>query len=106
MRKKRYWVSWWDSSDDVRPLTYPPNESVLGWWVSGQRGLDDGQKSICAMVSADSEEEAQEAIYKDWPKDSIVEWRFLTAKDDGFELSDRFPIDPDSWMGERMKEDA
>ncbi len=91
----KYWLSWYQPTEDARPLTYPPNKSILGWWNSGSRCSDDAH-TICALVDAQSEDAAKKAVTKDWPE--AKEWRFC-AESDG-KLSDRFPLS--DWMKERM----
>ena len=93
-----YWVSWFQPTDDHRPLTYPPGRSILGWWCSGTRGHDD-VAILCAMVVAPNEKGAIEVVQKDWPE--AEEWRFIEQKDT-VELGDRFPVK--DWMGPRFEQ--
>ena len=93
-----FWISWYQPTEDHRPLTYPPNASILGWWCTGTRGSDDAS-TMCALVSADSEEAAKQAIRKDWPE--AEEWRFCEKKE-SLELSDRFPLS--DWMEPRFRD--
>lgn len=95
MREQLQWISWWQPGDDYRPLTYPPNAGVLGWWCTG---YDDSESSLVAMVIAPNESAAREVVKKDWP--DAHRWRFCKAVDNPT-LSDRFPIDGD-WMQERF----
>lgn len=94
----RFWISWYETSEDHRPLTYPPNQAVLGWWCSGYRCFDNAA-AICALVEAESEEEAENAILQDWPGEK--EWRFLSQVEKDYDLGDRFPLS--DWMKERIK---
>lgn len=95
-----YWISWYQPTEDYRPLTYPPNKSVIGWWCSGYRDLDDAA-TLCAWVRAENEEEAIKTILKDWPE--AEEWRFNEKRGDDWEgPGDRFTL-PD-WAKERVKE--
>ena len=98
-KNKLYWLSWYEKSEDCRPLRYPPGEQVLGWWISGER-CSDGAATICAYVKASSEADAWKAIDEDWP-DSAREVRFCNQHDKPI-VSDRFPVD-DGWMRERFE---
>lgn len=93
---KRFWISWIQPGDDFRPLTFPPNESVCGWWRSGEIGE---MSTLCAVVDAESENAAEDAILKDWPE--VFEWRFCEPKSVGWVPGDRFP--PSDWMVARLK---
>jgi hypothetical protein len=100
---KRFWVSWIQPGEDCRPLTYPPNSAVLGWWKSGYRldGEDEGPalNILCALVSAPNEKSAREAVSMDWP--DLADWRFMEEKElDWTPASDRFP--PSEWMMTRL----
>ena len=91
----RYWISWFQPGEDYRPLTFPPNEAIRGWWCSG---YTDTQSVLCAVVDAKSEKEAEDAILMDWP--DLYEWRFIEIKPNGWVPGDRFP--PSDWMVERL----
>lgn len=91
-----FWISWYQPTEDHRPLTYPPNESVLGWWCSGST---DDSSVLCALVRAKDEDDAKAAITKDWPEAN--DWRFCNEKPD-LSLSDRFMLT--DWMEPRFKE--
>lgn len=95
----RFWISWHQPGDDYRPLTYPPNESVLGWWCSGYTGGGE-LSTLVALVEARSEDAAKAAILHDWP--DAGDWRFCIERDNEWLPSDRFPIDQD-WMRERLQ---
>jgi hypothetical protein len=108
MSKKLWWLSWDQTTSDERPLTFPPNEAILGWWNSGSRCSDDAH-TICAFVQAETEEEAKAAVKKDWPE--AEEWRFcgetsvkpgdrFPLKETSVKPGDRFPLK--DWMKPRF----
>lgn len=93
---KRYWLRWLSNVEDHRPVTYPPNQAILGWWCTGYDSKDNG---ICVgLVQAYSQEQAWIFVSEDWPE--------MTA-DSGeevgidFPLGDRFPLR--DWMKERIE---
>lgn len=93
---KRFWASWIVSDDDYRPLTYPPNPAILGWWCSGYDAADNA--ILCGLVEAHSIASAKGAILRDWPG---VTWRFFEPKPPDFTVaSDRFQLS--DWMKTRM----
>lgn len=92
-----YWLSWTDSSEDYRPLTDPPTEAVLGWWVSGEC---DAGMTLCAAIAADSEEEAKATVFKNWPESGFVVWRFCDKKPKSWRPGSRFRVD--GWCAERL----
>lgn len=92
---RRYWLSWVQPSEDERPLTYPPNALIRGWWCSGF--TDDGA-TLCAVVDAESEREAKRAVREDWPE--AKDWRFIEKVADDFVPSSRFPAE--EWMVPRL----
>lgn len=91
-----YWVSWYQPTDDERPLRFPPNDAVLGWWNSGMR-LDDNAHTLCAWVSAQDEDAAKAAVKQEWPE--AAEWRFC-EKREHISYGGRFQ--PTHWMIPRM----
>jgi hypothetical protein len=92
-----WWLSWYQPGDDPRPLGFPPNENVLGWWVSGYREND---ATVCALVKADTEEQAKAKINIDWPE--AAEWRFCDRRDlTEKPLGDRFPLA--DWMRPKVE---
>lgn len=104
LRMKRYWISWVQRTEDFRPLHYPPNEAILGWWCSGYDSDDNA--ILCAAVDAVEASDACVAIFEEWPeaKDDMAEngWRiFQHDKGDNWTPGDRFPIDK-PWMAERF----
>lgn len=96
----RYWVSWLQTTEDYRPLTFPPNGRVLGWWCSGYRSSDDAA-TICALVAAETEDDAKAVILKDWPE--ADEWRFCDEVEPDWDPNKggRFP--PSEWSVERQR---
>ena len=92
-----YWCSWIQKTSDHRPVTYPPNDGVIGWWCSGYDG--DDWAILCAWVKAKSQEAAFDVVKQDWPE--IEEWRFCEQKLK-YEASDRFPTAGTMWMQERV----
>lgn len=94
-----YWCSWIQKSEDYRPLNYPPNEQVLGWWCSGYDGKNN--PIICAQIKAQDEENAKLVVQTDWPE--MYEWRFINKEND-LNLSDRF--ERKDWMVERVKQES
>lgn len=94
---KRFWMSWYVEEDDHRPLTYPPNKAVLGWWCTGYDG--NGRATLCGLIEAETEDAAQQAVFADWPG---IEWRFVDEMEPGYVVtSDRFPLS--DWMVERLQ---
>ena len=98
VRKKSWWISWEEKSEDYRPLHDPPNAAVLGWWCTGQAG-DDSYYTLVAWVVAPTEAQAKKAVLKDWPGKN-VNWGFCSEKVED-DLTDRFPVKND-WSGRRI----
>lgn len=94
--EKLWWISWYQPTEDERPLTFPPNEAILGWWNSGSR-CSDNAHTICAVVRAETEEEAKAAVRKDWPE--AEDWRF--CGETGGLPGNRFPLG--EWMTPRFE---
>lgn len=95
--KKLFHISWYQHTEDYRPLTFPPNEDVLSWWCSGYS--DDGA-IIVAYVTGVDEASALSAVQKDWPEMTADnDLRFLNQATHYVD-SGRFPI-PD-WGEERV----
>jgi hypothetical protein len=90
----RYWLSWVQPTDDYRPKHDPPAEAVLGWWCSGYNPGD--QAVLCAVVAADSEEQARAALLADWPEVADVQFRFIHRSEPHYVPGDRFPLS--AWM--------
>jgi hypothetical protein len=93
----RFWISWHQPTEDHRPLTYPPNTSVLGWWCSGSDEKD--RWTLCALVRAGTEADAQAAVLTDWPE--AEDWRFCNEVGTNFQPGDRFPLS--EWMKTRIE---
>jgi hypothetical protein len=97
-QQKRYWLSWNEYSEDHRPLTYPPNEAILGWWCSGE---GDGYSTLCALVKATHENAAWRAVKKDWPQ-RIFEIRFCDEVEKGFDPRKGGRFMTEKWMEKRI----
>ena len=98
---KRYWVSWYQNTEDYRPVDYPPNKAVVGWWCTG---YSDRGATLCAVIEAASEEDVCKAIYTDWPEVDRNQFRFCREESDDFIPGDRFPMS--DWMIERFNKGA
>ena len=96
MKTMYQWISWHQPTDDIRPMAYPPNAAILGWWDTGESG--DGAATLCALVMAPDEQAAKTAVLEDWPE--AERWRFCVPRDTT-DTGDRFP--PTKWMLERMR---
>lgn len=98
----RAWISWICTSTDRRPLTYPPNRQILGWWCTGY--APSGESMLVALVECGDVNDAATAIYADWPEARLaVEewgWRFADLKPDNYVPNDRFPLS--EWMMDRV----
>lgn len=95
--RTRFWVSWVQPGCDHRPLTYPPNAAILGWWCSGFNEADES--ILCALVEATDDIAVTEAIKQDWSEFDQSGWRFFNVVATDFLPGDRFPLTP--WMQER-----
>lgn len=98
---KRFWLSWYQPGLDHRPLTYPPNAAILGWWCtgSGEHGGFEDVDILCALVEAGSEDSAWKAVLVDWP--DMIDHRFIEQHEPNYTVtSDRFPLS--DWMVPRM----
>lgn len=96
----RFWLSWVQVSNDMRPLTYPPNEAIMGWWCSGYDS--DDNYILCAVVDAADAEAAKAAIARDWPEAADAEWRFCEPQSPNWRPAERFPLSP--WMQKRFSQ--
>ncbi len=107
MTFKLYWCSWNQPTEDHRPVKFPPNEQILGWWCSGYAMDNNGDftaSTLCAWVKAKDEDDVLKGVSKDWPEiTSMSQFRFCDEKEK-YEPCDRFPIEPYKWMKERFKE--
>lgn len=99
---QRFWISWACTSDDHRPLTFPPHKAICGWWCSGYDA--DGNAILCAVVDAENEGDAMKAIFREWPEAKRhvreFEWRFIEHRDRDWKPGDRFPAS--DWMVSRL----
>lgn len=100
----RFWISWYQPTEDYRPLTDPPAAAVCAWWCSGSRSIicngDESDEAIlCAIVKAASEVSANRAIRKSWPE--VKEWRFCEACEPDWLPNNRFPITK-AWERKRL----
>ena len=99
---QRFWMSWLCTSADFRPLNYPPNAGICGWWCTGDD--PDGNATLCAVVDAPSDGQAFAAIYREWPEaeEYVREfgWRFVEQREPTWIPGDRFP--PSEWMVARL----
>ncbi|WP_354734543.1 hypothetical protein [Acinetobacter nosocomialis] len=107
MAHKFYWCSWYQpDTEDYRPMTFPPNEQIIGWWCSGYAMDDNGDftvSTLCAWVKAESEEDVLKAVNKDWPEiTSMDQFRFCEEQEKVVS-NERFPIEPYEWMQQRVE---
>lgn len=94
---KRFWVSWNETNEDVHPLTFPPNEAILGWGCTGE-AYDGRYSTMVAWVEARNENAAKQAVLKDWPRNP--ECLFVEKCEPDFFPNDHFPL-PD-WSKKRI----
>lgn len=92
---KKYWASWNQYTNDWRPLNYPTNHCIIGYWCSGYAGSTNGQgyptySTVCAVIEANSKEAAIAAILEDWPEATHDVWRFFDEKPIDWRPGDRF----------------
>lgn len=87
------WISWFQPTEDYRPVNYPPTEKVLAWWCTGhtERGA-----TLVALVDVDDQEQAEHHVKQNWPE--AENWRFCEDKNDKT-FGDRFPLE--DWMVDR-----
>lgn len=88
---KRYWISWYQPTEDYRPI-YKGDKEPLNhlYWCTGQRCGGDNAFTVCAVVDAENVEEAKKTVQKYWPEAN--EWRFIEEKEPTYLPSeDRFP---------------
>lgn len=95
---KLFWCSWVQKTEDHRPITFPPNEAILGWWCSGYDSDDNA--ILCAVVRAKGERDARVAIEKDWPEFKNEDFRFFEERDAEWKPENRFPLN--DWMIKRF----
>jgi hypothetical protein len=81
----RYWISWYQPTEDWRPL-----KTGIPHWCTGFTGSTPTEYTICAIVDADNEDAAKTRILEDWPE--AHNWRFCSPRpDDYMPPTDRFP---------------
>lgn len=90
-----YWVSWYQPTLDFRPLSFPPNNNILGWWKTGEN--TSNESTLVAIVTSISSDDVREIVHIDWPE--VTNWRFIEKKSTLL-LNDRFPLT--NWMIERI----
>lgn len=81
----KFWVSFW--SADLSKFEYHGP-----WWVSGYRGDECGEQSVCAAVVAKDEEHAKHIIEAAHDEGHApAEGRFVDAREDAWSpFCDRF----------------
>jgi len=85
---KKFWMSWYQPTEDWRPLKVPLPDGCH-FWCSGYRCSDDAA-TLCAMWVAESEDRAKAQIQEFWPE--ADEWRFVNEVESDWLPGDRFPI--------------
>jgi hypothetical protein len=81
---KRWWISWYQPTDDWRPLRFPP-PNVLGYWCSG---YDENDVPILvALVEGD---DPYAVVWKQWPE--AERWRFCEDVAADWRPGDRFML--------------
>lgn len=93
---RRFWVSWIQPTEDYRPLSYPPGDSIIGWWCSGYDGQDN--PILMALIQGTSEDDVIKAVKADWPE--WENWRIFEEKEVDWKPGSRFPLS--DWMKERI----
>ena len=98
---RRFWYSWMEPMDpaaenDCRPLTFPPNASILGWWCSGE---GSNYFTLVAWIQAADEASVRNAVLVDWP--NAGNERFCKSVENDWRPSDRFPLS-EEWMTQRI----
>ncbi len=105
MAANTFWCSWYQPGLDHRPLKYPPNEQIIGWWCSGYAMDDNGDFTvsiICAWVKAASAKDVVKAVNKDWPEiTSLDQFRF--CEEHPFVSNERFSVESYDWMKKRVE---
>lgn len=97
---RQFWMSWYQPTEDYRPLKYPPNLGVLAYWCSGSR-LSDDAHTLVAWVIAPNVRTAKAIIRIDWPE--ADEWRLCEELEKSWwPPSNRFPIDK-KWEKDRIE---
>lgn len=88
---KKFWVSWWHSSEDMGEF-----ELHTPWWISGWR--EDGYASVVATVLANSEAAAEKIVRGSYDNKQVaLSWRFCDEQpEDWTPFNSRFKRFP--WM--------
>lgn len=77
MTKKKYWASfWWNPCAMTADCWWP-------WWVSGYRGDDFTEESICVAIIAKDEDEVRRELGRAFP--NISEWRFVNERPESWD---------------------
>lgn len=97
--KKRFWISWYQKTEDYRPLVYPPQKGIIGWWCSGTR-LSDGSSTLVALVEVENEDNIPELLKPHWKDEERSDFRFVEEVDMDWKPNNRFPLS--DWMKERI----
>ena len=88
---KRFWISWYQPSEDYRPIEVPPVDIVPGYWCSGEEFGGKNRFIMCAVVCAAIIKDAEIRISEYWPE--AEDWRFcIEQEEDWMPDKDRFPI--------------
>lgn len=80
MDKQCWWVSWYQPTEDHRPIISPPIKLFGWWWCTGYRCHDEAA-TLVAFLEADNEKEAKKILEEYWPETIIAEWRFFDKTD-------------------------
>lgn len=88
------WISWYQPTDDHRPVNYPPTEKVLAWWCTGHSAAHGA--TLVALIDVHNQEQAEHHVKLNWPE--AEKWRFCVDKNDKV-FGDRLPVQ--DWMIER-----
>ena len=88
----RWWVSWYEPSEDYRPVTWPLPPEVAGYWCSGHEWGGAQRATLCAVVDSESDVAARRVINAAWAHDGSIDWRFCDEQPaDWMPPDDRFP---------------
>lgn len=100
--KRLFWVGWQFKGADWRPIHFPPNEGILGWWKTGEAGCGEPTIStLVGWVEAETEEAAVALVSEEWDVDLRGgDLRFVEQKQKVV-TSDRFPTK--DWMVGRLR---
>lgn len=84
------WISWFQPTEDYRPVNYPPTEKILAWWCTGH---GENGTTLVALVDVEDQEHQ---VKLNWPE--VENWRFCEDKETKV-FGSRFPVE--GWMIER-----